>query len=119
MLDTLTPNPDRLDYVVFFECEPVWEHPRGWIFGLKFEIINGDDKLVVEFSNHDQYWQMEWSHADEVVIAASCVMVGNWYLERVNGLEWFCCSVFDDNRRPREIRLKIRPRISVSILETW
>lgn len=56
----MSARPELLDYIVFFETEPVWVSPEGWYHGMRFEIQRGEDRVLATLAPDEGEFAVAW-----------------------------------------------------------
>lgn len=117
MSHPVTSRPELLDYIVFFEAEPVWVSPEGWYHGMRFEIQRGEDRVLATLAPDEGEFAVAWWQGERLRLRMSAVMLNSWEIETRGDRELLRVRPLQDHLKFCELQL--RPYVQVEWCMAW
>lgn len=109
-------TPNLLDYITFFEVEPVWLHEMGWFYGARFHVLRGEDQLEITIAPDEMECQIKWWQGERLLMDIQWVSVNEFQLINRLGMEKL---LIKSAERCLLVVLTLNPKIDLNIIMEW
>jgi hypothetical protein len=117
MSHPVTARPELLDYIVFFETEPIWVSPEGWYHGMRFEIQRGEDRVLATLAPEEGEFAVAWWQGERLRLRMNAVQLSGWEIDTKDGRELLRVRPLQDHLKFCELQL--RPHVRVEWATEW